>query len=69
MNARTTEDIFKIIPLDGEEYMFYKSFPVDADLIRGTNSRRARQSDRGQRRRAHGNSLQLARRPRLPAAL
>jgi len=36
MNARTTEDIFKIITLDGEEYMFYKSFPVDVALIRGT---------------------------------
>ena len=36
MNDVTTEDIFRIIELDGEEYMFYKSFPVDAALIRGT---------------------------------
>ena len=36
MNSVTTEDIFRIVELDGEEYMFYKSFPVDVALIRGT---------------------------------
>jgi propionate CoA-transferase len=36
MNAVTTEDIFKVIELEGEEYMFYKAFPVDVALIRGT---------------------------------
>lgn len=36
MNAATTEDIFKVIELDGEEFMYYKAFPVDVALIRGT---------------------------------
>lgn len=36
MNAATTEDIFKVVQFEGEEYMFYKSFPVDVALLRGT---------------------------------
>ncbi len=36
MNTATKEDIFRIIELDGEEYMFYKSFPVGIAMIRGT---------------------------------
>ena len=36
MNTVTTEEIFEVIKLDGEDYMFYKSFPVDVALIRGT---------------------------------
>jgi propionate CoA-transferase len=36
MNTATKEDIFRIVELDGEEYMFYKSFPVDIAMIRGT---------------------------------
>lgn len=36
MNAKTTEDIVKLIELEGEEYLFYKTFPVDVALIRGT---------------------------------
>lgn len=36
MNEATTEELFKVIELDGEEYMFYKAFPVDVALIRGT---------------------------------
>lgn len=36
MNSVTKEDIFKVVQFEGEEYMFYKSFPVDVALIRGT---------------------------------
>ena len=36
MNSCTKEDIFKVVDFEGEEYMFYKSFPVDVALIRGT---------------------------------
>jgi propionate CoA-transferase len=36
MNKVTTEDIFRVIELDGEEYMYYKGFPVDIAMIRGT---------------------------------
>ena len=36
MNTATTEDIYKVVDFEGEEYMFYKSFPVNVALLRGT---------------------------------
>jgi propionate CoA-transferase len=36
MNTKTTEEIVKVVQFEGEEYLFYKSFPVDMCLIRGT---------------------------------
>lgn len=36
INDRTTEDIVKVMEIDGEEYLFYKSFKVDVAIIRGT---------------------------------
>jgi len=36
MNSVTTEDIVKVVEFEGEEWLFYKSFPVDVALIRGT---------------------------------
>jgi len=36
MNSVSAGDIVKIIELEGEEYLFYKAFPVDVALIRGT---------------------------------
>lgn len=36
MNTKTTEEIIKVIELEGEEYLFYKSFPIHVGLIRGT---------------------------------
>jgi propionate CoA-transferase len=38
LNSRTTEDIVKVINFEGEEWLFYKSFPVDVALIRGTTA-------------------------------
>jgi propionate CoA-transferase len=38
MNSVTTEDLVKIVEFEGEEYLFYKSFPVDVALIRGTTA-------------------------------
>lgn len=38
MNAVTTEEVVKVIELEGEEYLFFKSFPVDIALIRGTTA-------------------------------
>ncbi|MGI6679150.1 MAG: acyl CoA:acetate/3-ketoacid CoA transferase [Dehalobacterium sp.] len=34
--TRSKEDIVKVIEFEGEEYLFYKSFPIDVALIRGT---------------------------------
>lgn len=36
LNEKTTEDIVKVIELEGKEYLFYKSFPIHAALIRAT---------------------------------
>ena len=36
MNTVTTENIVKVIKLEGQEWLFYKSFPIDVALIRGT---------------------------------
>jgi propionate CoA-transferase len=36
MNEKTVDDIIKIVELEGQEYMFYKSFPVDVAIIRGS---------------------------------
>ena len=38
MNACTTEDLVQLLELDGEEYLFYKSFPINVALLRGTTS-------------------------------
>jgi propionate CoA-transferase len=38
MNAKTTEDIVRLMEIDGEEYLFYKSFPIQVALIRGTTA-------------------------------
>ena len=38
LNKATTEDICKVIQLEGEEWMFYPSFKVDVAMIRGTTA-------------------------------
>lgn len=38
MNDVTTKDIVKVVQFEGEEYLFYESFPVDVALIRGTTA-------------------------------
>ena len=38
INDVTTEDIVDLIELDGEDYLFYKKFPVDFALLRGTTA-------------------------------
>src|ERR687894_779970 len=38
MNACTTEDLVQLLELDEEEYLFYKSFPIDIALLRGTTA-------------------------------
>ena len=38
MNERTKEDLIEVIRLHNQEYLFYKSFPIDVAIIRGTTA-------------------------------
>ena len=38
LNDRTTEEIVKVMEIEGEEYLFYKAFPIQVALLRGTTA-------------------------------
>lgn len=38
LNQCTTQDLVRLMELDGEEYLFYKTFPVDVAFLRGTTA-------------------------------
>ncbi len=38
LNGKTTQDIVRIMEIDGEEYLFYKAFPIHVGIIRGTTA-------------------------------
>ena len=38
LNERTTTDIVRLMEIDGEEYLFYKAFPINVGIIRGTTA-------------------------------
>lgn len=38
LNEKTTQDIVRLMEIDGEEYLFYKAFPVNVGIIRGTTA-------------------------------
>jgi propionate CoA-transferase len=38
INERTKEDIVRLTEIDGEELLFYRAFPIDVGIIRGTTA-------------------------------
>jgi propionate CoA-transferase len=38
LNALTTEDMVRLIDIEGEEYLFYQTLPVNVAVIRGTTA-------------------------------
>ena len=38
LNACTTEDIVRLMPIDGEDYLLYKALPIDVAFIRATTA-------------------------------
>ena len=38
INARTTTDLVRIMEVDGEEYLFYRAFPINVAIVRGTTA-------------------------------
>ncbi|MBV9655706.1 MAG: 3-oxoacid CoA-transferase, partial [Acetobacteraceae bacterium] len=38
INARTTEDLVQLLTIGGEEFLFYKTFPINVGIIRGTTA-------------------------------
>ncbi|MBI5258250.1 MAG: malonate decarboxylase subunit alpha [Burkholderiales bacterium] len=38
INARSTAERVRLMPIDGEDYLFYKAFPIDVAFIRGTTA-------------------------------
>jgi len=38
INAGTTEDLVELMVLGGEDYLYYKAFPIDVAILRGTTA-------------------------------
>ncbi|WP_175941562.1 acyl CoA:acetate/3-ketoacid CoA transferase [Caballeronia sp. BCC1704] len=38
LNARTTDDIVRLMQIDGTDYLYYKAFPIDVAIVRGTTA-------------------------------
>ncbi len=38
LNTRTTKEIVRLMEIDDEEYLFYKTFPIQVGIIRGTTA-------------------------------
>jgi propionate CoA-transferase len=38
VNERTTEELVRVMEIDGQEYLFYKAFPISVGIIRATTA-------------------------------
>ena len=38
INARSTEDLVRVMTIDGEEWLFYRAFPISVAMLRGTTA-------------------------------
>jgi len=38
LNAKTCEELVRRMPIDGEDYLFYKSFPIQVGIVRATSA-------------------------------
>ena len=38
LNEITTEELVRLLPIDGKDYLFYKAFPINVGIIRGTTA-------------------------------
>jgi propionate CoA-transferase len=38
INEQTTQELVRLMEIDGDEYLFYKAFPIDVALIRATTA-------------------------------
>jgi len=38
INERTTTDLVTLMPIDGQDYLFYKAFPIHVGILRGTTA-------------------------------
>src|SRR5574343_2031139 len=38
LNARTCADLVRVMEIDGEEYLFFRAFPIHVGIIRGTTA-------------------------------